>query len=132
MPDEALAATRALALAMPLAPAETLRWQQAVVQALDLPRRSLAGPVPWRAALRLQRLSSIDRPRVVRAWLQALPPAPHEAAALEALRMACWILQTPAPQPDDVALSGAACSPWPAAAAPAPTPPRSWPRRSPG
>jgi hypothetical protein len=96
MAEEALAATRALALAVPFSAVEALQWQQAVVQALALPQRSLAGAVHWRRALGLRRLSSIDRPRVLRAWLQALP-TPADERALEALLMACWILDTPLP-----------------------------------
>jgi Zn-dependent protease with chaperone function len=96
MVEEALAATRAMALAMPLRAAEVLQWQQTAVRALGLPRHSLAGTVDWRRALRLRRLSSMDRPRVLRAWLEALQPTADEGA-LEALLMACWILDTPLP-----------------------------------
>jgi Zn-dependent protease with chaperone function len=96
MAAPALAATRALALAMPLPAVEALRWQQAVAQALALPQHAFAGAVDWRSALRLRRLSSIDRPRVLRAWLEALSPEADDAA-LEALLMACWILDTPLP-----------------------------------
>jgi Zn-dependent protease with chaperone function len=96
MAGETLAATRALALAMPFSAVEALQWQQAVARALGLPQHSIAGAVHWRGALRLRRLSSIDRPRVLRAWLEALP-APADECALESLLMACWILDTPLP-----------------------------------
>ena len=94
-----VAATACLALTMRLADQEAQAWSTAALRALHadatVPSRTAANAV---LALQLRRLSPMQRPQVVRAWVEAMPVAKlHDDGVLDALQIACWLLDTPLP-----------------------------------
>lgn len=105
------AATRQLAPVLGLGPAATQAWLHAAVQSLThsgAPARSSpgAGLAPASAeregllALRVRRLSAMQRPLLLRAWLQAAQQTgvtDHPSLA-EALHLACLWLDVPVPE----------------------------------
>ncbi|MEW6707494.1 MAG: M48 family metalloprotease [Pseudomonadota bacterium] len=96
MAPQALAATHAMALALPLLQGQRQGWLDAAARELGLVRPAAVSAPAWRTAFGLRRLSAMDRPRLVRAWLRALPPGAG-AGAHQALQMACWLLDSPLP-----------------------------------
>lgn len=113
---EALAATRALAAAFGDAP-EAQGWLAAVATRLDAheamdkvarPQADATAPQPVRplpanasaprTARHLRRLSLMERPRLVRIWVDCAPaPLRAHEAFIEALTIACALLDTPRP-----------------------------------
>lgn len=53
----------------------------------------------------LRRLSPMERPRLARAWIEALADTPATGDVADALRLACALLDTPLPQHANVELS---------------------------
>jgi Zn-dependent protease with chaperone function len=107
------AATRAMALALPLTDNQRRRWWQAATQALSaygfdtseaIRQRGLAPTVHANelfCALRVRRLSAMQKPLLIKAWLQAsddadLPLTADEALA-DGLHWACLGLGLPTP-----------------------------------
>ncbi|HEY2929934.1 M48 family metalloprotease [Piscinibacter sp.] len=96
---QVVAATACLALAMRLGPQDTAGWQTSALRAL---RSDAASPPPSAAsaaaALQLRRLSAMQRPQLVCAWVEAMPSARlDDPRVCDALQMACWLLDTPLP-----------------------------------
>jgi Zn-dependent protease with chaperone function len=103
------AATRAIAAAMALAPDARQAWIEAALRALTTlgmpvprgPAAGLAPQVPRRElfrALRARRLSPMQRPLLLRAWLEAGANAGIDASTVgDTLHLACIALALPVP-----------------------------------
>jgi Zn-dependent protease with chaperone function len=94
-----VAATACLGLAMRLNDRDAALWQTNALRAL----RDDAAPSPRSAvnpasALQLRRLSAMQRPQLIRAWVQALSASQlDDPQVADALQMTCWLLDTPLP-----------------------------------
>lgn len=95
--DEVAAATMLLGSAMELPTATAAAWLDASLVACGLAIRGLRATSPARAAMGLQRLAPMQRPRLVRAWVDSLPQAMLDARRTEILQIACRLLDTPDP-----------------------------------
>ena len=109
--EAAHAATGLLASSLGAEPEACQRWHNAAVQALmamDVapPRGPAAGLAPatlahsLQLALRLRRLSPMQRPLLLRAWLVAATQSglQHHAGCGDALHLACLLLDVPVPE----------------------------------
>jgi Zn-dependent protease with chaperone function len=126
----------ALADASGLGAAAVVPWARAAEQALRVPPlwpATASERETWRAVVRLQRVAALERPRLLRAWLQAwrddrqLAPSGAASAVLTAV---AHLLELPLPPGltghggdaaaargrAGLALSDAACNRWPAGA----------------
>lgn len=105
------AATGLLAPALGAAPAAAQAWHNAVAQALAeldaaAPRSAAAGLAPatplrnLQLALRVRRITPMQRPLLLRAWLQAADRAglTDDAGTGDALHLACLLLDVPVPE----------------------------------
>ncbi|HJV94426.1 MAG TPA: hypothetical protein VJ608_00255, partial [Albitalea sp.] len=91
--------TACLAAAMRLDARDAALWQTSALRALrDGAASASHAALNPASALQLRRLSAMQRPQLIRAWVQALSTSqlddPHVA---DALQMACWLLDTPLP-----------------------------------
>jgi Zn-dependent protease with chaperone function len=109
--DSIRAATRCVARVLSLDPRAQTHWHDAAIAALEsmgLPQRRSPGiglapatvPAHRRellAALRVRRLSAMQRPLLVRAWLSAAEDSALPSAGTDALHLLCVALDVPAP-----------------------------------
>jgi Zn-dependent protease with chaperone function len=97
----AASATQALSLCLGLEGRHARTWQESALQTLGT-ELAPGSPFPsardaLAAALRLQRLPALQKPRLVRAWVQALDGGADTASARIALAQACALLDLSAP-----------------------------------
>jgi Zn-dependent protease with chaperone function len=109
--DDVRAATRCMARVLTLDGLAQEQWHDAAIAGLEsmgLPRPRSPGiglapatvPAQQRelqAALRVRRLSAMQRPLLVRAWLDAAKGSDLPSQSADALHLLCWALDVPAP-----------------------------------
>ncbi len=95
--DEVTAATALLGATLALSPEVALAWREASLAACGIPRRTALHCAPARWARSLQRLAPMQRPTLVRAWVDAMPSTLLDAGRTEVLQIACSLLDTPQP-----------------------------------
>jgi Zn-dependent protease with chaperone function len=95
--DELTTATMLLGVALALPREAAVIWRNASLAACGVAVRSgqLSSTARW--ALRLQRLAPMQRPRLVRAWVESLPPDVLDDHRIELLQIVCRLLDTPDP-----------------------------------
>ncbi len=96
---QVVAATACLAVTMRLDAQDAALWQANALRGLrDDATSSPRSAADAAMALQLRRLSPMQRPLLLRAWVQAVPAAKlDDAHVADALQMACWLLDTPLP-----------------------------------
>jgi hypothetical protein len=111
--DDVRAATRCMARVLTPDPAAQARWHDAAIAALEsmglpAPRGPGVGLAPptvpagqreLMAALRVRRLSVMQRPLLLRAWIDAAQPsgAALPPVGADALHLSCLALKVPVP-----------------------------------
>ena len=95
--DEVATVTVLLGVALALPRETAIAWRSASLAACGVVARSRQLSSTTRWALGLQRLAPMQRPRLVRAWVDSLPPELLDAPRAELLQIVCRLLDTPHP-----------------------------------
>ncbi len=108
--DEVATVTVLLGVALALPRESAIAWRSASLAACGVVARSrqLSSTARW--ALGLQRLAPMQRPRLVRAWVDSLPPELLDAPRAELLQIVCRLLDTPHPPLLQQCAAGAAAA----------------------
>jgi Zn-dependent protease with chaperone function len=95
--DEVATATVLLSVALVLPRETAVAWRSMSLAACGTAPRAgqLSSTARW--ALRLRHLTPMQRPRLVRAWVDSLPPNCLAASRTELLQIVCRLLDTPEP-----------------------------------